>query len=95
MKRTGWHQTTKKNMAGERPWVWGPYTLFQKKASLVERLNRTLKNIMWRYFTENNTHHTQQITDNFNNFVNRSIKMKPNEVEGKSFMIFGTSLDVG
>ena len=90
VRRTGYHRTTKKNKTGERPWVWGPYTLFQRKASLVERLNRSLKNIMWKYFKENNNHQwihiLNDIAENYNNSVNRSIKMKPNEVVPEKFL---------
>ena len=60
------------------------YTLFNRKASVVERLNRTLKNMMWRYFDRHNTrqwiHILDDITHNYNNSYHRSIKMKPNEV---------------
>ena len=84
IKRTGWHPTQKKKSDGTREIIYGPYTLFQRKAAIVERLNRTLKNIMWRYFHEHKTeqwiHILDDITHNYNNSVNRSIKMKPNQV---------------
>ena len=40
---------------------------------------------MWRYFLKTNTHQwiniLNDITHNYNNSKNRSIKMKPNEVD--------------
>ena len=58
--------------------------LFNRKAALVERLNRTLKTIMWKYFTKHNTkrwvHILDDITFNYNNSINRSIKMRPEDV---------------
>ena len=52
--------------------------------ALVERLNRTLKTIMWKYFAEHNTkkwlHILDDVTFNYNNSVNRSIKMRPTDV---------------
>ena len=59
-------------------------TFFNRKAAVVERLNRTLKRIMWKYFTEHNTkkwlHILEDVTFNYNNSVNGSIKMKPSQV---------------
>jgi hypothetical protein len=62
------------------------------KAQIVERFNRTLKDKMWEYFTENNTHvgrspSTQcvwydiidKLIDNCRNSSHRSIGMTPNE----------------
>ena len=66
-----------------RPYLFGTYTLFQRKAAIVERLNRTLKGMMWKYFLKNNTHEwihiLDDITHNYNNSVNRVLK--PNEVD--------------
>ena len=85
VRRTGYHQALRKNKDGEKKMVWEPYTLFQRKASLVEKLNRTLKGIMLKYFLEKNTqewiHILDDITHNYNMSANRSIKMKPNEVD--------------
>ena len=57
---------------------------FNRKAAIVERLNRTLKSIMWRYFAEHNTnkwlHILDDVTFNYNNSVNSGIKMKPVDV---------------
>ena len=55
-----------------------------KKATVVERFNRTLKTIMWKYFDANNTHKWLDVLDslvkNYNNNVNRGIGMKPLDV---------------
>ena len=94
----GWHLTVAPTKTGKREWRYTEYdpsktdeenenkkyTLFQRKASIVERLNRTLKNMMWKYFDKHNTHQwihiLDDITHNYNNSYHRSIKMKPNEV---------------
>ena len=58
--------------------------LFNRKAAIVKRLNRTLKSIMWKYFAEHNTkkwlHILDDVTFNYNNSVNSGIKMKPTDV---------------
>ena len=52
-----------------------------KKASIVERFNRTLKGRIYKFFTAQNTYRyidaLQQIVDGYNNTHHRSIKMKP------------------
>jgi len=54
------------------------------KASVVERLNRTLKERMWKYFTYKNTFNYVDILSdfmtNYNNSYHRTIKMTPNQV---------------
>lgn len=59
-------------------------TYTSKKASVVERFNRTLKEKMWRYFTANNTivwHDIlQDLVDAYNNSKHRTIGMKPVDV---------------
>lgn len=54
------------------------------KAAVVERLNRTLKERMWRYFTHRNTHRyidvIQKIVFAYSNTLHSSIRMKPAEV---------------
>ena len=56
----------------------------ETKAAIVERFNRTLKNIMWRYFTHRQTYRYVDKLDDFlqayNHRYHRSIKMKPVEV---------------
>ena len=62
----------------------GGKAFFNRKAALVERLNRTLKCIMWKYFTEHNTkkwlHILDDVTFNYNNSVNKSIRMRLDDV---------------
>ena len=54
------------------------------KAGAAERANRTIKSIMWKYFTEHNTKKWVNILDtiqnNYNNTYHSVIKMTPNEV---------------
>ena len=56
-------------------------TYNETKASVVERLNRTLKTKMWRYFTANKTMRYIDVLPNlvysYNHSAHRSIKMKP------------------
>ena len=58
--------------------------LTAKKAGAVERVNRTIKSIMWRYFTENKTKRwvpvLPEIIKNYNSTFHRSINMSPNSV---------------
>ena len=59
-------------------------TQSDKKASIVERFNRTMKGRMYKYFTAKNTYRyldvIQSLTDGYNNTYHRSIKMKPASV---------------
>ena len=59
------------------------YTFNEGKAVVIERFNRTLKNIMWKYFTANNTRFYLDVLDqmvkNYNNKVYSTIKMTPKE----------------
>jgi transposase InsO family protein len=54
------------------------------KAAVVERFNRTLKGIMWRYFTHKSTGRYIDVLPDFvssyNNTYHRSIKMAPSDV---------------
>ena len=63
----------------------GGKAFFNRKAALVERLNRTLKTMMWKYFAEHNTkkwlHILDDITFNYNISINRTIKMRPADVD--------------
>jgi hypothetical protein len=58
------------------------------KASVVERLNRTIKEKMWRYFTHNNTRRyldvLQDIMHSYNNTRHRSIGMAPAVVDSSN-----------
>ena len=60
-------------------------TYNETKAQVVERFNRTLKQMMWRLFTTGSSYHyLDKINDivngNYNQTFHRPIKMKPSEV---------------
>ena len=60
------------------------YSTFNEgKAVVIERFNRTLKNIRWKYFTANNTRFYLDVLDqmvkNYNDKVHSTIKMTPKE----------------
>ncbi|MCU7951726.1 MAG: DDE-type integrase/transposase/recombinase [gamma proteobacterium symbiont of Bathyaustriella thionipta] len=60
------------------------YSTFNEgKAVVIERFNRTLKRIMWKYFTTNNTRKyidvLPEMIKNYNEKVHSTIKMSPNE----------------
>lgn len=56
----------------------------ERKASVVERLNRTMKSIMFKYFTKHNTRKyidiLPDLVHRYNNSYHQSIKMRPIEV---------------
>ncbi|CAB3993121.1 uncharacterized transposon-derived [Paramuricea clavata] len=60
-------------------------TYSDKKAAVVERFNRTLKALMWKYFYSASTYKwldvLQDFTDNYNSSVNRSIKVRPDSID--------------
>lgn len=61
------------------------YSTFSSlKASIVERFNRTLKNMMWKEFSLQGSYkwidNYEKLLDLYNNKVHRTIKMKPSEV---------------
>lgn len=65
------------------------YSAFsEKKASIVERVNRTLKNMMWKEFSMQGNYHwldiLKQIVKKYNNTKHRTIGMKPSEVTKKN-----------
>ena len=55
-----------------------------KKASIVERFNRTLKTMMWKYCYTKGTYNwvdvSNELTKNYNNTKHSSILMKPKDV---------------
>ena len=55
----------------------------EEKSSVAERWNRTMKRIMWMYFTANNTKEyiaeLQNMVDKYNTAYHRSIKLTPAE----------------
>ena len=60
-------------------------TYNETKAQIVERFNRTLKQLMWRMFTTSSSYHyldklDSLVNDNYNQSVHRSIQMKPADV---------------
>lgn len=59
-----------------------------KKCSIVERFNRTLKAKMFKYFTATGSkkyiYILQDLLSSYNNSVNRSIKMKPIDVNSEN-----------
>ena len=67
--------------------AFGPklyHTFSDKKAAIVERVQRTLRMRMGRMFTDNKNYnwidHYEDMTDAYNNSFHRSIKMKPADV---------------
>lgn len=65
------------------------YQVFsEKKASIVERVNRTLKGMMWKEFSLQGSYKwvniLQKIVDTYNNKVHRTIGMKPTQVSKKN-----------
>ena len=56
-------------------------TQSDKKASIVERFNRTLKTMMWKYFYSKGTYNwvdvLNDLVSNYNNTKHSSILMKP------------------
>ena len=60
-------------------------TYNEAKAQVVERFNRTLKQMMWRLFTTGSSYNyldkiNDTVSGNYNQTFHRSIKMKPSEV---------------
>lgn len=57
----------------------------ETKAQVVERFNRTLKQLMWRMFTTTSSYHyldklDSLVNGNYNQSMHRSLKMKPADV---------------
>ena len=59
----------------------------EEKSSIVERWIRTMKEKMWKYFTDNNTYNYMNVlpdlVKDYNNTVHSSIKMTPIEASKK------------
>ena len=59
-------------------------TFSDKKATIIERFNRTLKNHMWKWFTANGTYTwvdvLPELITKYNNTVHRTINMRPVDV---------------
>lgn len=60
------------------------FTYSEKKASIVERVNRTIKNLMWRKFSAQGSYKwlslLPKLVNTYNNTFHRTIGMKPVEV---------------
>jgi len=60
-------------------------TQSDKKAAIVERFNRTLKTMMWKYFYSKGTYNwvdiLEDLVTNYNNTKHSSILMKPADVD--------------
>ena len=56
----------------------------EKKASVIERWNRTIKGAMWKQFTRRGNYKwvdtLKDLVDDYNDTVHSTIKMKPNQV---------------
>ena len=70
--------------------AFGPklyHSYSDKKAAIVERVQRTIRQRLGRLFTQQNNHnwiaHIQELTDSYNNSWHRTIKMKPVDVRPK------------
>lgn len=63
-------------------------TYSDKKASIIERFNRTLKTKMWRKFTERGNYQwlniLNDLVDQYNNTFHRTIGFKPKDVTKKN-----------
>ena len=59
------------------------------KASTAERVNRTIKGLIWKYFTESGKKRwidiLSDLAENYNQTYHSSIKMAPNEVTWENF----------
>ena len=59
----------------------------EEKSSIVERWIRTMKEKMWKYFTDNNTYTyigvLPDLVEEYNNTVHSSIKMTPIDASKK------------
>ena len=59
----------------------------EEKSSIVERWIRTIKEKMWKYFTDNNTYNYMnvlpELVEDYNNTVHSSIKMTPIDTSKK------------
>ena len=60
----------------------------EKKAAIVERFNRTLKTMTWKYFYNEETHNWVDVLDefvkNYNDTKHGTIHMKPKDVNSKN-----------
>lgn len=77
-----YNATMKKMLKKRKIHMYSTYTT--KKASIVERFNRTLKNRMWKEFSYRGSYKwvdiLQSLVDDYNNTKHRTIQMKPDDV---------------
>ncbi|KAJ8909408.1 hypothetical protein NQ315_010993 [Exocentrus adspersus] len=63
-------------------------TFSTKKASVVERVNRTLKNLMWKQFSLRGNYKwidiLQDIVTKYNNTKHKTIRLKPSQVNNRN-----------
>ena len=64
------------------------HTFNEGKVVVTERFNRSLKRIMWKYFTANNTytylHDLPKMLEKYNNTMHSSINMTPKQASKQS-----------
>lgn len=77
-----------KSFLAKRSIIYFTTTDDEVKASVVERLNRTLRSLIYKYLYANNTHRYIEvlgsIVETYNNSYHRGIKMKPSMVTSKN-----------
>ena len=60
----------------------------EEKSSVAERWNGTMKRIMWKYFTANNTNkyidELQNMVDKYNTTYHQSIRLSPSDARNPS-----------
>lgn len=82
MGKEFYNNTMKKMLQKRNINMYSTFTV--KKASIVERFNRTLKNKMWKQFSLRGSFKwidtLQILIDEYNNTKHRTIKMKPDDV---------------
>lgn len=75
------------------------YTFSERKASIVERFNRTLKNKMWIQFSNQGTYKwltlLQKLIDSYNRTYHRTIRMRPIEVNLENEHIVLKNINIG
>ena len=81
-KRTGFYnQQLKRVLTANNVALYS--TENEEKSSVVERWNRTMKDIMWKYFTANTTQKyidvLPSMVEKYNNTYHRLIKLKPTD----------------
>lgn len=82
-----YNKTVKKMLEAFGPKLY--YVFSEKKASIVERVQRTLRGRIGRLFTQNNNNnwidHIDDVVESYNNTYHSSIKMKPAKVSEKHY----------